>query len=646
MPINDFTDPTDVPTPPPDDTDDDAAAGGNTTPTTPGTTAPPNQGPSSNIGGLGNAIQQMFNQGNKNDDDEIPSQLINYNERFKDSSPTLFREAITNQVLAVLIGKNKPNTILVGPAGCGKTRIAENIARMLANNDPLIPDQLKNKVIYELPLSSVISGSSLVGQMEEKIEKIVKFAEDPANNAILFIDEIHQLMNDRQTYGNIAQILKPALARGRMTVIGATTNQEAKKLNDDPALNRRFSQIIVDELTPEQTTVILKNACPEMQRHFNNAVVIDPALLPQVVSIADRFGRAGSHRPDNAITLLDRTMSEAIVSRKTAEVAAQNDPTIQLALQNNPVISITERQLQRTALKLATGQAQPKNLDRDTLAEAFLRIKGQDEAITFVTDAINRRQLALYPTERPDTWLFAGPSGVGKTEVAKILAKEVSDSSLIILNMTEYNDPASMARIIGAPPGYVGYDSNAELPFDPLETNPYQVILLDEFEKADKSIQRLFMQVFDEGTLRTSKGNLIDFSKAIIIATTNASYSEGAKATIGFAETHGVNANADIVAALSGWFDIELLNRFSKIICFEKIPREVYRTIVSEEYARETSRILAERPYLPLDATMDDTNLDKLVDETYVPNLGARPARGAVRTFIEKTCTNAMNQTP
>lgn len=561
--------------------------------------------------------------------------LINYNDRFKNAGPTLFRDEVVQQTIATLIGKTKPNALLVGPAGTGKTKIAEDIAWRIANNDPLIPSQLKKCIVYELPISNLVAGSGIVGQLEEKVKAVIDFAEDKNNHAILFIDEIHQLVGDTsRIYSTIAQILKPALARGDIHVIGATTSQEANNLMDDPAFNRRFTQIIVDELTQEQTVEILKLMKPGFFTHYGNKIALDDSMLPTVVQLADTYKKAGYHRPDNAITLLDRTIGEAIIQRKVLEEKAKNDPALLQAIRSVPIIPITEKQVKSTALRLMTGNHKKDDLDIDLLKMKLASIKGQDNIISEIINIVQRKELGLFPQETPTTLLFAGTSGVGKTEIVKILASVMTGVKPITLNMTEYHSPASINRIIGAPAGYIGSDSNAELPFDCLESNPYQIILLDEFEKGDRAVQRLFMSAFDEGYIKTNRGKIVDFSKAIIIATTNASHT-GKAATMGFVSQTERPTIASITKSLAPYFDTELLNRFNRIITFNHLDKEIYRTIVADIYNREATRILNEHRRIKLPITIPDTDLDDIVNKTYVPEFGARPAKKAVRDYIE-----------
>lgn len=598
-----------------------------------------NPNSSNNNGGrnnpLGGASGGNGSHANVGSDYDAMDFLINLNEKNKTAQPTMFRDEIVEQALAVLIGKNKPNVLLIGSAGVGKTEIAKDIARRLEQNDPIIPDTLKGFTVYELPLANIVSGSSFVGQLEEKLNTVIDFVTDKKNKAILFIDEIHMIVSDNQIYSKMAEILKPALARGEMRVIGATTLQESQNLIDNPAFNRRFSRLIVDELSRAQTVEILRNMKGAFFTHYGNKISIDDAMLETCAVLADEFHAAGNHRPDTAITLLDRTIGDAIIARKVMEENAKNDPALLAAIQAVTIIPITEKQLRTTAVKLATGNNKKADLDVDALKANLSVIKGQDEILEILVDRIRRNDMSLFPKTKPLTLLFAGTSGVGKTEVTKIIAKELTGVKPITLNMTEFHSPASINRIIGAPAGYVGSDSKAELPFDCLESNPYQVILLDEFEKCDKSVQRLFMSAFDEGYIKTNKGKIVDFSKSIIVATTNAAHKDH-KNTFGFTQTESKVSHKTEIKELSQWFDTELLNRFDTIVTFNELSKDDYRAIVADIYHREAERILAENKRIQLSADIPDDELDKIVEETYVPAFGGRPAYKAVRQYIEE----------
>ena len=466
--------------------------------------------------------------------------------------------------------------------------------------------------------------------------------------AILFIDEIHQLTSDvSQTYEKIAQILKPALARGDMHVIGATTLQESRSFDNDPAFNRRFSRLIVDELTREQTLEILTLARGGLHAHYNHRVDVSDDVLEAVTVIADEYAKAGHHRPDNALTLLDRSMADTVVdfSQKLAQAVQDQDTATVAMLRAIPTLRATETRVRQVAMRLMTGHAQKESLDLLALVGEFSRIQGQDDITAQLAETLQRDALGAFPRKTPLVMLFAGPSGVGKTEVSKIIAQELTSQPPIILNMTEYHSSAAINRIIGAPAGYVGSDSNAELPFDCLESNPYRVILLDELEKSDKSVQRLFMQAFDEGHIRTSQGKIVDFSKAIIIATTNSAKDVTATKVVGFGNPQAPKQQ-DLVKALEADFDAEFLGRFSQILGFHSLDRSIYRDILQNSYMREREAILLNQPgkAASLPAAISDDELDTLVDRTYLESQGARPAGRAARRYIEDLLIQASSK--
>lgn len=568
-----------------------------------------------------------------------PDFLINYNQEFKTALPIKFRDEIIRQTFEVLLGKKKPNCLLIGPAGTGKTAIAEEIARRIANDDPTVPDKLRGYTVYELPLTNLIKGASLLGALEENVQAVLDFAGDPKNKVILFIDEIHQLCDTNSSkFDEIAQILKPALSRGKLHTIGATTSQESQTLAKDPAFSRRFSRIIVDEFTPEQTIEILDGLRNDFNQHYGGNIVIPTDVLPSIVRLADQYKSAGLHRPDTAITLLDRTIGAAVMDRKELEQKALSDPMARQLLTAQPLIYITENLLKKTALKLITGVNKIHGFEYDAMKNALAPIKGQDDVIESVLNRLQRRDLNLFESSdvkrRPLTLLFAGGSGCGKTELTKLIAKEMTGTEPIVLNMTEYTDKASATKIIGAPPGYVGYQDNGELPFDILITNPYQVILLDEFEKCDQSIKLLFMQIFDEGCLTNAKGQILDFSRSIIIATTNAGHTGQSKA-VGFGNVASVKSTHNTVQTLKKYFNVELLNRFTEILTFNNLDKETYKQICAAKYESYVKLIKQSRRTIGLPGSMPADDLNKLVTETYVPEFGARPADNAIRAYIE-----------
>ena len=579
------------------------------------------------------------------DPDEAKEHLVDYNERFKNAHPALFRDAVVNQTIEILMSKTKPNALLVGAAGVGKTMVVEDIARRIAQGD--VPDQLKTATIYELPISSLISGASLVGQLEERIEGIIKFASDPDNQAILFIDEIHQITKDGDhTLNKIAQMLKPALARGDMHVIGATTSQEARQLDSDPAFKRRFSQCIVAELSAPQTRDVIEHVLPTYIAHYRGVVDVntpshpdEATVLDTIVAYADEYNRVKNHRPDNALTLLDKAMSH--VARMHQEMQSQGVPVPN-------TLPLTEATVIRIAKQLMTGHIEHNLTDMKQLAKNLSVIQGQDHVIEQVLRRIRGRDIGAFPQRVPMSWLFAGASGVGKTRVAEIVAETLTHTTPIMLNMAEYHESSSINRIIGSPAGYVGSDSNKEKPLDSLESNPYQVIVLDEFEKAHRDVQNLFLAAFDKGVIDTASGKTIDLSKAIVVATTNAGRDTLGKAALGFNTDGGNNSAAvlkpdEIAKQLGQAFPKELVARFSYVTAFNRISREVYTACLVQHYEREYARIAQTKPLLAqnLSEVLDDKTVAELVESSYVADHGVRPARRAVENYITETLIDA-----
>ncbi|WP_371793109.1 AAA family ATPase [Streptomyces sp. NBC_01471] len=577
--------------------------------------------------------------------DDVTDLLVDYNEKFKNADPTMFRDTLIEQVLSVVISKTKPNALLVGSAGVGKTKIVEDIARRIALGDTLIPDQLKNHTIYELPIANIIAGTGVVGSLEEKVKAIVEFASDPKNKVILFMDEMHQITGGSSSHSDatgrkISQILKPALARGDMSVIGATTSTESRAFDEDPAFARRFSRLIVDELSVEQTLAVLTTVRPGLMAHYLHRIGVSDDVLGSVVQIAEAISRAGQHRPDHAITLLDRAMADRVLEQKKLIVQAENagDTALAQTLRFIPQVPLTSTRVLDVAKRLMTGNAQRKDLDIAALGATLTsRLQGQDEVFATLMDRLTREELNLFPTKTPTTWLFAGASGVGKTETVKLIAEGMTGMEPIILNMTEFHSAWSTSKILGAPPGFVGSDSNQELPFDTLESNPHRVILLDEFEKADKAVQRLFLSAFDEGYIRNAHGKMLDFSKALVICTTNAAQEALDGRMIGFGSNPKSISNQSLTRALQQAFDAELLGRFSLVVGFNPIDRETYRQIMAADYERQRERIVEAKPRLAqtLPASMPDDELRAIEEATYVESQGARPARKAVRIWIE-----------
>lgn len=581
-------------------------------------------------------------QPNPNPGPTIPDSLLNFNDRYKNKSNCKFREDVIDQTLSVLIGQEKPNPLLIGEAGVGKTKIAEELAHRLANNHVTIPDLIKGSVIFGFQPSNLVAGTGIRGQLEEKVKELLEFASDKKNKAILFIDEIHMLFSGDPSYEQISQILKPALSRGDIKVIGATTMSEAQKLYKDPAFERRMQSVIVNELTEDQSLEILESIAPTTSSRYNT-IPLTTDLLRFMVDMSQKYSNGKSHQPDASVTLLDRVCAQLHVKRKrdieNAKDPNTGNPQLLQILQTTPIV-VNETNIEGIAVSLLRGHASNPTVDYD---EATTEIKetvlGQDEQIDFVMSKIKGRSLGLFETTKPLAFLWAGNSGTGKTELAKQLAKRIVDTELIIINMNELSESHHTARLIGAPAGYVGYDSMQELPLDPLKTNPYRVILLDEFEKAHREVRRLFMSALDEGYMKTARGERIRFDKAIIIATTNEGFSNKKEPVVGFGQQIVKESNLNATLDRFGdTFEPEILNHFqNNIVGFNDITKEVYATILQNVYKKRLEYIATKKPkYRKRFADeLDETTLQTLVDQSYVKKFNARPSQATIDNYIE-----------
>lgn len=578
------------------------------------------------IGIIANIPRELMT-GIMNQPESGGSESILDNLNKKEHTPTLYRDAIIDQLMTVLIGESHPNALLVGPAGTGKTKIVEELAHRIEIKDASVPELLYGCTIYSLQISDIVAGSSMVGELEEKVKSLVEFLSNKDNRAILFLDEFHMLFQEG-LYEKIAQILKPALGRGMIRVIGATTTQEVKNIDTDPAFKRRFTKVIVDELSKDQTLEIVNVYVRKLADHYKMPFNYDEELGRNIVDIADEYCSSNTHRPDNAVTLADRAVANAVVEK----YKLLNSPDINLQNMGRSIngVNLSRRGIIRTALKVATGHNEPKDFSEDELQSELEYIKGQDDVLEQIIKILRLRNMHVRPMNRPLTFLFAGSSGVGKTEVANIIARYCTDEKPIRLNMAEFYSEASINRLIGAPAGYVGYDSNAEMPFDILDTNPYHVIELNEFDQAHKSVQDLFMNVFEEGYLKDNSGKIIDFSKSIIIATTNAGRMDESNPI-------GINRKKrDIsVSELSKHFKIALINRFNHKMTFHEITREIYEDIMKDTYMKEVQMIKQLRPGAALEDELPDFELKTLCDKSFDVRFGARPIKTTVCNYID-----------
>ncbi len=572
------------------------------------------------------------------------------------------------RVIQILNRRQKNNPCLIGEPGVGKTAIAEGLAQLIASGN--VPYKLKDKQVFLLDLTALVAGTQFRGQFESRMKGLIEEIRKQGN-VILVIDEIHNIVGAGDAEGsmNAANILKPALSRGEIQVIGATTFTEYRKhIEKDAALERRFQPVTVAEPSIEDSIEILKGIAHYYERF--HGVHISEEMCRQAVILSERY-ITDRFLPDKAIDLLDEACSDVnlknpdiarsdILNKEIADLNKESEllledteqehferlaeirsRTIQLnneldALKAKDMPSLTKDNLARIIelwTKIPASSVKEDELQR--LAGLDDRLKkniiGQDEAIDSVCSAIRRNRVGLQVKRKPVSFIFVGGTGVGKTELVKRLAADLFDSpeSLIRLDMSEFMEKFSVSRIIGSPPGYVGYDEAGQLT-EKIRRKPYSVILFDEIEKAHPDVMNILLQILDDGRITDAQGRVVNFENTVIIMTTNAG-SSSSSGSVGFGSSLTEMSRERSLKALGEFLRPEFINRVDEVVCFNSLSEENFRSI-AELMLNEVKDCLNERN---IALSWDDRALDYLVKKGYSVNYGARNLRRLIQKEVE-----------
>ncbi|MBF2451803.1 AAA family ATPase [Listeria welshimeri] len=591
--------------------------------------------------------------------------------------PVIGRNKEIKRMIEILNRRNKNNPVLIGEPGVGKTAVVEGLANaIIAGN---VPSKLMNKEVILLDVASLVSGTGIRGQFEERMKQLIKELQE-RKNTILFIDEVHTIVGAGSAEGSMdaGNILKPALARGDLQMIGATTLKEYRTIEKDAALERRFQPVTVNEPTTKETLTIL-NGLKAKYEDFHE-VVYSPEALTTAVELSARYIQ-DRHLPDKAIDLMDEVgskynlsvekLDENTVSERVARLEEEKNHALQMedyekaakvrdeitrleenktsnSFSERPVIQASDIQAiieEKTGIPVGRLQEDEKSKMKNLESNLTGKVIGQEDAVKKVAKAIRRSRVGLKAKNRPiGSFLFVGPTGVGKTELGRTLARELFGTSeaMIRLDMSEFMEKHSVSKLIGSPPGYVGHEEAGQLT-EKVRRNPYSIILLDEIEKAHPDVQHMFLQILEDGRLTDSQGRTVSFKDTVIIMTSNAGATD-TEASVGFntGSDTKLEKGTDILAKLGAYFKPEFLNRLDSVIEFKSLEKDDLVQIIDLMLLDLNTMLKQEGVTIDVSSEVKE----HLIELGYDAKFGARPLRRTIQEHLEDAIADNLIDHP
>ncbi|MBC1623700.1 AAA domain-containing protein [Listeria welshimeri] len=591
--------------------------------------------------------------------------------------PMIGRDKEIKRMIEILNRRNKNNPVLIGEPGVGKTAVVEGLANaIIAGN---VPSKLMNKEVILLDVASLVSGTGIRGQFEERMKQLIKELQE-RKNTILFIDEVHTIVGAGSAEGSMdaGNILKPALARGDLQMIGATTLKEYRTIEKDAALERRFQPVTVNEPTTKETLTIL-NGLKAKYEDFHE-VVYSPEALTAAVELSARYIQ-DRHLPDKAIDLMDEVgskynlsiekLDENTVSERVARLEEEKNHALQMedyekaakvrdeitrleenktsnSFSERPVIQASDIQAiieEKTGIPVGRLQEDEKSKMKNLESNLTGKVIGQEDAVKKVAKAIRRSRVGLKAKNRPiGSFLFVGPTGVGKTELGRTLARELFGTSeaMIRLDMSEFMEKHSVSKLIGSPPGYVGHEEAGQLT-EKVRRNPYSIILLDEIEKAHPDVQHMFLQILEDGRLTDSQGRTVSFKDTVIIMTSNAGATD-TEASVGFntGSDTKLEKGTDILAKLGAYFKPEFLNRLDSVIEFKSLEKDDLVQIIDLMLLDLNTMLKQEGVTIDVSSEVKE----HLIELGYDAKFGARPLRRTIQEHLEDAIADNLIDHP